>query len=264
MVHNAKENKRRRNLKQAQLALHQELQPYTHKKPILRTILCTAIEEIKKLKSVAKENKSCLAALREEKHLLTRRLEFLKSLEQFPGDKERESSDISYESDETSLQQSMECDSVVDVTEDDSSEQYVEEEEYEDKNNMTSASNTEYVTTDGSQSSLFANPLFTSPLYRTTTAQLAALQAQSIQLAQLQTFTNPIWLPPFVWPNLNSLYSTVTGNQVNGTNSLYEKQHLQVLNGVNGHVRKEVGSESYCSAVKCSVVKTTGNVDTGN
>ena len=62
--------------------------------------------------------------------------------EQFPGDKERESSDISYESDETSLQQSMECDSVVDVTEDDSSEQYVEEEEYEDKNNMTSASNT--------------------------------------------------------------------------------------------------------------------------
>ncbi|XP_065918079.1 uncharacterized protein [Dysidea avara] len=264
MVHNAKENKRRRNLKQAQLALHQELQPYTHKKPILRTILCTAIEEIKKLKSVAKENKSCLAALREEKHLLTRRLEFLKSLEQFPGDKERESSDISYESDETSLQQSMECDSVVDVTEDDSSEQYVEEEEYEDKNNMTSTSNTEYVTTDGSQSSLFANPLFTSPLYRTTTAQLAALQAQSIQLAQLQTFTNPIWLPPFVWPNLNSLYSTVTGNQVNGTNSLYEKQHLQVLNGVNGHVRKEVGSESYCSAVKCSVVKTTGNVDTGN
>ena len=124
----------------------------------------------------------------------------------------------------------------------------------------------EYVSTDGShdQSSHFANPLLTSPLYCTTTTQLAALQAQSIQLAQLQTFTNPIWLPPFVWPNLNNLYSTVTGNQVNGTNSLYEKQHLQVLNGVNGHVRKEVGSESYCSAVKCSVVKTTGNVDTGN
>ena len=84
---------------------------------------------------------------------------------------------------------------------------------------------------------------------------LAALQAQSIQLAQLQTFTNPIWLPPFVWPNLNSLYSTVTGNQVNGANSLYEKQHLQV---VNGH---EVGSGSYSTAVKCSVIKTIGNVD---
>ena len=114
------------------------------------------------------------------------------------------------------------------------------------------------VTTDGSQPSLSANPLLTSHLCCT---QLAALQAQSIQLALLQTFIHPIWLPPFVWPNLNSLYSTVTGNQVNGTNSLYEKQHLQLLNGVNGHVRKEVGSESYCSAVKCSVVKTTGNVD---
>ena len=122
----------------------------------------------------------------------------------------------------------------------------------------------EHAATDGSQSSLFANPLFTSPLYYTAAAQLAALQARSIQLAQLQTFTNPIWMPPFVWPNLNSLYSTVTGNQVNGTNSLYEKQHLQLLNGVNGHVRKEVGSESYCSAVKCSVVKTTGNVDKRN
>jgi len=87
---------------------------------------------------------------------------------------------------------------------------------------------------------------------------LAALQAQSIQLA---TFTNSIWLPPLVWPNLNSLYSTVTGNQVNGTNSPYGKQPL---NGVNGHVRKEVGSESFCSAVKCSVVKTTGNVDKRN
>jgi len=104
---------------------------------------------------------------------------------------------------------------------------------------------------------IFTNP-FTSPLYYTAAAQLAALQAQSIQLAQLQTFTNPIWLPPFVWPNLNSLYSTVTGDQVNGTNSLYEKQNL---NGVNGQVRNEVGSESYCSAIKCSVVKTTGNVD---
>ena len=65
--------------------------------------------------------------------------------EQFPGDKERDSSDISYESDETSLQQSMECDSVIDVTEDDSSEQKDEQdqsEEYEDKNNMTSTSNT--------------------------------------------------------------------------------------------------------------------------
>ena len=38
---------RRSSLKRAQLALHQELQPYTHKKPILRTILCTATEEIK-------------------------------------------------------------------------------------------------------------------------------------------------------------------------------------------------------------------------
>ena len=91
--------------------------------------------------------------------------------------------------------------------------------------------------TDVNQSSLFTNPLFSSPLYYPAAAQLAALQAQSIQLA---TFTNPIWLPPFVWPNLNSLYSTVTGNQVNGTNSLYEKQHL---NGVNDNVRKEVGSE---------------------
>ncbi|XP_065918058.1 uncharacterized protein [Dysidea avara] len=267
MVHNAKEKKRRRSLKQAQLTLHQELQPYSHQKPVLRTILCTAIDEIKKLKSVAEENKSCLAALREEKHLLTEKLEFLKSLEQFPGDKERISSDNSYEDDETSPQQSMECDSVIDVTEDDSSEQYDEQdqsEEYEDKNSIGSKSNEEYVTTDGSQSSLFANPLFTSPLYYTAAAQLAALQAQSIQLAQLQTFTNPIWLPPFVWPNLNNLYSTVTGNQVNGTNSLYEKQHLQVMDGVNGHVRKEVGSESYCSAVKCSVVKTTGNVDKRN
>jgi len=87
---------------------------------------------------------------------------------------------------------------------------------------------------------------------------LAALQAQSIQLAQLQTFTNPIWLPSFVWPNLNSLYSTVTGNQVNGINSLYDKQHF---NGVNGQVREQFGSESYYSAVKFSVVKTTGNID---
>jgi len=102
----------------------------------------------------------------------------------------------------------------------------------------------EYVATDDNQSSLFTNPLLTTPLYYTAAAQLAALQAQSIQLAQLQTFTNPTWLPPFVWP---SLYSTVIGNQVNGTNSLYDKQHF---NGVNGHVRKQVGSESYCSAIK--------------
>ena len=123
----------------------------------------------------------------------------------------------------------------------------------------------EHPTTSCNLLPIFKNPLLTSPHYCATTAQLAALQAWSIiQLAQLRTFTNPIWLPPFVWPNLNSLYSTVTGNQVNGTNSLYEKQHLQVLNGVNGHVRKEVGSESYCSAVKCSVVKTTGNVDKRN
>ncbi|XP_065918091.1 uncharacterized protein [Dysidea avara] len=263
IVHNAKEKKRRRSLKQAQLALYQELQPYSHQKPVLRTILCTAIEEIKKLKSVAEENESCLSTLREEKNLLTKRLDFLKSSVKFPGDKERGSSDSSYESDETSLQQSMECDSVIDVTEDDSSEQYDEQdqsEEHEDKN-ISITSNTE---SDGNHSSHFANPLFTSSHYRTAAAQLAALQAQSIQLAQLQTFTNPIWLPPFVWPNLNNLYSTVTGNQVNGTNSLYEKQHLQLLNGVNGHVRKEVGSESYCSAVKCSVVKTTGNVDRRN
>jgi len=116
----------------------------------------------------------------------------------------------------------------------------------------------EYVATDDNQLSLFTNPLFTSPFYYTAAAQLAA---QSIQLAQLQTFTNPIWLPPFVCPNLNSLYSTVTGNQVNGTNNLYEKQHLY---GVNDNVRKEVGSESFSSAIKCSVVKTTGNVDKRN
>ena len=114
---------------------------------------------------------------------------------------------------------------------------------------------TEYPATDSNQLQTSTNPLFTSPLYCTTTAQLTALQAQSIQLAQLQTFTNPIWLPPFVWPNLNSLYSTVTGNQVNGTNSLYEKQHLQV---VNGH---EVGSGKLLYTVKCSVIKTIGNVD---
>ena len=65
--------------------------------------------------------------------------------QQFPGDKERDSSDNNYEGNETSLQQSMECDSVIDVTEDDSSEQYDEQdqsEEHEDKNNMTSTSNT--------------------------------------------------------------------------------------------------------------------------
>ncbi|XP_065918075.1 uncharacterized protein [Dysidea avara] len=264
MVHNAKEKKRRRSLKQAQLALHQELQPYTHKKPILRTVLCTAIEEIKKLKSVAEENESCLSELKEQRNLLTKRLDILKSSVKSPEDKERDSSDNSYEDDETSLQQSMECDSVIDVTEDDSSEQYVEQDQSVEDNNISNTSNTEYAVTDGSQSSLFANPLFTSPLYYTAAAQLAALQARSIQLAQLQTFTNSIWLPPFVWPNLNSLYSTVTGNQVNGTNSLYEKQLSQLLNGVNGHVRKEVGSESCCSAVKCSVVKTTGNVDKRN
>jgi len=112
----------------------------------------------------------------------------------------------------------------------------------------------EHPDTSCSQLLAIKSPLFTSPLYYTAAAQLAALQAQSTQLAQLQTFTNSIWVPPFVWP---SLYSTVTGNQVNGTNSLYEKQH-------SGHVRKEVGSESYCSAVKCSVVKTTGNVDKRN
>jgi len=40
---------RRGGLKQAQLALHQELQPYACQKPILRTIciLSTATEEIK-------------------------------------------------------------------------------------------------------------------------------------------------------------------------------------------------------------------------
>ena len=46
----------------------------------------------------------------------------------FPEDKEKGNSDNSYEDDETSLQQSMECGSVIDVTEDDSSEQYVEQE----------------------------------------------------------------------------------------------------------------------------------------
>jgi len=46
-----------------------------------------------------------------------------------------------------------------------------------------------------SQSLASTNPLITSPLYFATVEHLAALQAQSIQLAQLQTFTNPIWLP---------------------------------------------------------------------
>ena len=96
------------------------------------------------------------------------------------------------------------------------------------------------------------NPLISSSLYYTAAAQLAALQAQSIQLAQLQTFTDPIWLPPFVWPNLNSIYSTVTGNQVNGT------KDIQVSNGVNRH---QVKPANYTTATRCSVIKTIGNVD---
>jgi len=81
---------------------------------------------------------------------------------------------------------------------------------------------------------------------------LAALQAQSIQLAQLQTFTDPIWLPPFVWPNLNSLYSTITGNQVDGT------KKIQALNGVDRH---QIKPANYSTATRCSVIKTIGNVD---
>ena len=59
-----------------------------------------------------------------------------------PEDKERDSSDNSYEDDETSLQQSMECDSVIDVTEDDSSEQYVEQDQSVEDNNISNTSNT--------------------------------------------------------------------------------------------------------------------------
>jgi len=65
--------------------------------------------------------------------------------EQFPEDEERGSSDNGYENDETSLQQSMESDSVVDVTEDDSNGQYVEQdqsEEHKDKNNTNNRSDT--------------------------------------------------------------------------------------------------------------------------
>ena len=60
--------------------------------------------------------------------------------EHVSGDKEK---DGSYENDDDSVQQSMECDSVVDVTED-GSEQYVDHqsEEIEDKNRMSRTNNT--------------------------------------------------------------------------------------------------------------------------
>ena len=95
------------------------------------------------------------------------------------------------------------------------------------------------------------NPLISPLLYYTAAAQLAALQAQSIQPAQLQTFTDPIWLPPFVWPNLNSICSTA-GNQVSGT------KETEVFNGVNRH---QVKPANYSTATRCSVIKTIGNVD---
>ncbi|XP_065918114.1 uncharacterized protein [Dysidea avara] len=274
MVHNAKEKKRRRNLKQAQLTLHQELQPYSHQKPVLRTILCTAIDEIKKLKQIAEDNGNCLAVLRNERDSLAEKLELRKALDNFPKHKEEYSNDdnnVSHKCDHSTStgQQSVKCDCLLDDEESDytqskSSSEQTQTNDYKETVVEDNQDNEKHPATSCSELPIFTNPLFTSPLYCTTTAQFAALQAQSIQLAQLQTFTNPIWLPPFVWPNLNSLYSTVTGNQVNGTNSLYEKQHSQLLNGVNGHVRKEVGSESYSTAVKCSVVKTTGNVDKRN
>ncbi|XP_065918084.1 uncharacterized protein [Dysidea avara] len=59
MLRNAKEKKRRRNLKQAQLALHQELQPYTHQKPILRTILCTGNVDKRNQSSIPLNSKAC-------------------------------------------------------------------------------------------------------------------------------------------------------------------------------------------------------------
>ena len=61
--------------------------------------------------------------------------------EHVSGDKEKDSS---YENDDDSVQQSMECDSVVDVTEY-GSEQYVEHnqsEEIKDKNRMSRTNNT--------------------------------------------------------------------------------------------------------------------------
>ncbi|XP_065918066.1 uncharacterized protein [Dysidea avara] len=264
MRRTADEKIRRRSLKQAQLALHQELQPYTHKRPILGTILCTATEEIKKLKHITEENENCLSTLKKEKDCLTEKLQNL--LEKFSGDSETHSSsdgrigsDDSHENDECGEHQSMcTCETSLDDLQSNASEQHVEQNQTKDCGRMVvedNQGNQKYPATDSNQLLTSTNPLFPSPLYCATTAQLTALQAQSIQLAQLQTLTNPIWLPPFVWPNLNSLYSTATGNQVNGTNSLYEKQHLQV---VNGH---EEGSGKYSTAVKCSVIKTIGKVD---
>ncbi|XP_065918112.1 uncharacterized protein [Dysidea avara] len=113
MVHNAKEKKRRRSLKQAQLALHQELQPYSHQKPILKTILCTAVEEIKKLKHIAEENENCLSALKGERNFLEEKLKFLKSLDNFPKHKEEYSNDDNndnHKCDDSTGQQSVKCD----------------------------------------------------------------------------------------------------------------------------------------------------------
>ncbi|XP_065918089.1 uncharacterized protein [Dysidea avara] len=122
MVHNAKEKKRRRILKQAQLTLHQELQPYSHQKPILRTILCTAIDEIKKLKCIVEENENCLSALKDERNLLAEKLKFLKSLDNFPKDKEEYSNDDnndSHKCDDSTGQQSLKCDCSLDDEESD-------------------------------------------------------------------------------------------------------------------------------------------------
>ncbi|XP_065918083.1 uncharacterized protein [Dysidea avara] len=138
MVHNAKEKKRRRSLKQAQLALYQELQPYTHQKPVLRTILCTAIDEIKKLKRIAEENENCLSALKDERNLLAEKLKFLKSLDNFPKHKEEYSNDDnndSHKCDDSSCigQQSVKCDCLLlddeesDYTQNSSSEKHVEQ-----------------------------------------------------------------------------------------------------------------------------------------
>ena len=55
--------------------------------------------------------------------------------EQFPRDKEKDTIDNNYENDE---QQSMESDSVIDVTEDDSNEQYVEQDQSVEHQNNTS------------------------------------------------------------------------------------------------------------------------------
>ncbi|XP_065918060.1 uncharacterized protein [Dysidea avara] len=144
MVHNAKEKKRRRSLKQAQLTLHQELQPYSHQKPVLRTILCTAIDEIKKLKRTAEENENCLSALKDERSFLAEKLKFLKSLDNFPKDKEEYSNDDnndSHKCGDSTGQQSVKCECLLDDEESDytqnsPSEKYIEQNQLEDCEQM--------------------------------------------------------------------------------------------------------------------------------